>query len=91
MRYQITKKLRFEILKRDDFRCRYCGQRAPNVVLQVDHLYPVSMGGNNRPENLITSCQACNQGKGDSVISFPIDVDKNDVRIFMVMDWVFKT
>lgn len=64
MRKPIGKKLRFDVLKRDDFICAYCGSSPPSVVLQVDHIFPVSQGGTNTIDNLITSCQPCNIGKG---------------------------
>jgi hypothetical protein len=63
-RKPISKKLRFEIFKRDSFTCQYCGQSAPDVILHVDHISPVSGGGDNDIMNLITSCQECNCGKG---------------------------
>jgi len=60
-------RLRFLILARDKFRCRYCG-RSPEedgVKLAVDRIVPVSEGGTNDPGNLITSCADCCRGKGD--------------------------
>lgn len=60
----MNKKLRFEIFKRDGFICRYCGQKPPDAVLEVDHILPVCEGGQDEPANLITSCFACNRGKG---------------------------
>lgn len=64
-----TPKKRFEILERDKFTCRYCGKKAPDVVLEVDHIIPVSKGGTNAKTNLITSCRKCNQGKGYKIIN----------------------
>lgn len=64
MRKPIGKKVRFDVFKRDDFTCAYCGSTPPSVVLQVDHIHPVSQGGTNSINNLITSCQPCNIGKG---------------------------
>jgi len=55
--------LRYDVLKRDNFTCQYCGQFAPNVILQVDHKIEVALGGTDDIDNLITSCIACNQGK----------------------------
>lgn len=46
-RLTISKKDRFEILKRDKFTCQYCGNSSPKVLLEIDHLTPVSKGGNN--------------------------------------------
>lgn len=60
-----SKRLRFEILKRDGFRCRYCGADAVQAVLHVDHVIPSSRGGTDDPQNLITACAACNGGKSD--------------------------
>lgn len=59
---------RWEILERDDFTCQYCGKRAPDVVLEVDHIHPQSKGGDHDPDNLITSCYDCNQGKRAKII-----------------------
>lgn len=61
----LSKKIRFEIFKRDSFTCQYCGKSAPEVVLHVDHIMPVSKGGDNEITNLITACQTCNQGKSN--------------------------
>jgi hypothetical protein len=61
----LSKRIRFEIFKRDCFKCQYCGATAPEVVLHVDHIKPVSQGGSNDLTNLITSCAPCNLGKRD--------------------------
>lgn len=63
-RQSIKKSVRFEVFKRDSFTCQYCGKAAPDVVLHVDHIKPVSKGGDNDLLNLITSCADCNLGKG---------------------------
>lgn len=57
-------KKRFEIFKRDNFTCQYCGKRPPEVVLEVDHIISKKDGGKDNDENLITSCFECNRGKG---------------------------
>lgn len=61
----ITKKTRFEVFKRDSFKCQYCGRSAPEVLLHVDHVDPVSKGGGDDILNLITACFDCNMGKKD--------------------------
>jgi hypothetical protein len=63
-RVGLSKKLRFDVFKRDQFTCQYCGATPPKVILQVDHIEPVAKGGGNSMDNLITSCQPCNLGKG---------------------------
>lgn len=62
-RKAISKKLRFEVFKRDYFRCQYCGATPPNVILHVDHINPVAEGGENNIDNLVTACAPCNLGK----------------------------
>ena len=65
-RKSISKKVRFEVFKRDGFTCAYCGQRPPEAILEVDHIQAVSIGGSNAAYNLITSCLACNRGKSNT-------------------------
>jgi len=59
--------LRYKILKRDRNTCQSCGARAPDVELEVDHKIPVSKGGTDEEDNLITKCVACNRGKSNKV------------------------
>ena len=66
-RSSISPKLRFEVFRRDKFVCQYCGACGPNVELEVDHKIPVSRGGKDDIDNLVTSCIKCNRGKGDRV------------------------
>jgi rubredoxin len=64
-RKTIKPSLRFEILKRDDYRCQMCGVTAKDgATLEIDHIYPVSKGGTNEPDNLQVLCRDCNAGKG---------------------------
>lgn len=62
----ISRRLRFEILRRDGQTCRYCGAQAPDVKLTVDHVIPVALGGGDDPTNLVTACQQCNAGKSST-------------------------
>lgn len=59
----VSRRLRFEILRRDGYTCRYCGASAPDVTLTVDHVVPVALGGGDEPNNLVTACRDCNAGK----------------------------
>ena len=76
----LSQKTRFEVFKRDGFRCQYCGQCPPAVVLQVDHFVPVAEGGENDIDNLMTSCADCNQGKGAGDITAPPDTVAEKMR-----------
>lgn len=80
-RKAISKRIRFEVFKRDSFTCQYCGQKAPEVVLHVDHITPVAGGGTNEILNLTTSCEGCNLGKGARALSDQSIVEKQRAQI----------
>jgi hypothetical protein len=63
-RSSIRPSVRFRVLRRDRYRCVYCGASGEGVVLHVDHQVPVASGGSNEESNLVTSCWECNIGKG---------------------------
>ena len=65
-RKSLSSKKRFAILERDNFTCQYCGATPPDAVLQVDHITPFALGGDNETDNLITSCRTCNNGKASA-------------------------
>lgn len=65
----LSKKIRFEVFKRDSFQCGYCGKTPPGVVLEVDHIHPKSKGGENDMDNLITACFDCNRGKSNGLLN----------------------
>jgi 5-methylcytosine-specific restriction endonuclease McrA len=65
----IAKKIRFNIFKRDGFQCQYCGSVPPTVILEIDHINPVSNGGTNDIDNLITACFDCNRGKSSVLLT----------------------
>tara|TARA_Y100001934_G_scaffold135181_1_gene163343 strand:- start:322 stop:540 length:219 start_codon:yes stop_codon:yes gene_type:complete len=60
-RKPLSKKIRFEVLKKFRFKCAYCGASAPDVLLEVDHILPVAEGGTNELTNLIAACKPCNR------------------------------
>lgn len=76
----ISKKTRFEVFKRDSFTCQYCGRKSPAIVLHVDHIKPVSMGGKNNILNYVTSCVECNLGKGAVPLSDSSVVEKSRIQ-----------
>ena len=65
----VSKKVRFEVFKRDNFQCQYCGNTPPSIILEIDHVLPRSKKGNDSIENLVTSCFDCNRGKSDGLLS----------------------
>jgi 5-methylcytosine-specific restriction endonuclease McrA len=62
----VSKRARYEVLRRDNHTCRYCGGKAPDVALTVDHVTPVALGGTDGPGNLVAACRDCNAGKAAS-------------------------
>ena len=65
-RKYLTDKMRYDVLKRDDFKCKKCGVTAKDgAKLHVDHIVPVSKGGKTTLSNLQTLCDRCNLGKSD--------------------------
>lgn len=65
-RSKMNNSVRYDILKRDRFKCVICGRSAKDgVKLHVDHIIPVSKGGKTEYSNLRTLCDACNFGKRD--------------------------
>lgn len=68
-RRALSKRLRFEVFKRDKFTCQYCGRRPPEITLHIDHVVPVAAGGTNDLLNLLSACAACNLGKSDRHLS----------------------
>jgi|SRR3989338_6539895 len=65
---EINWRLRFIVMRRDNFKCKICG-RSPatdlKIILHVDHIVPWSKGGETVPENLQTLCSKCNIGKSN--------------------------
>lgn len=67
-------RLRFEVLVRDKFTCRFCGAsptKDPSVTLHIDHIIPWSKGGETSLDNLQTLCSKCNLGKSDLMVDVP--------------------
>lgn len=63
-------KLRFEILKRDEFKCVYCGRNPieDSIKLHIEHMHSIKEHSNLKYEkdNLVTACEDCNLGKHSS-------------------------
>lgn len=79
-RKSLSKKTRFEVFKRDNFKCQYCNSSPPNVALEIDHIHPVSKGGVDELDNLITACFECNRGKSDRTLDIVPEslIDKSE-------------
>lgn len=69
---RVSKRLRYEVLRRDGFRCRYCGATPEQAELRIDHVVPESLGGRTEPANLATACDPCNSGKSSVPPEAPV-------------------
>lgn len=56
--------IKWKIFKRDNFTCQKCGSQE---FLELDHIIPVSKGGEDKEKNYQTFCQKCNREKKDKV------------------------
>ncbi len=70
---------REKVFERDSFKCHYCQKQLTRFTATLDHILPVSRGGNNSLGNLVTACLHCNSRRGNRpVMDAIIDGDKND-------------
>lgn len=83
----VSKRLRTEIFRRDDHTCQYCGRKAPDVPITVDHVTPVALGGTDDPTNLITACKDCNAGKSSIAPDSPLVAQVKDDAMRWQMAW----
>lgn len=79
-RMSIGKRKRFEVFKRDRFKCQYCGNSPPNAILEVDHVLPRKSGGTDEYSNLVTSCFDCNRGKAANELGDVIEPLQNSIE-----------
>ena len=67
----MTSSLREKIKKRDNYTCKICNNSTkiePNLLLEIDHIIPISKGGKTTESNLQTLCWKCNRNKGSKII-----------------------
>ena len=67
----MTQKLREKIKIRDNYTCKFCGNsiyKESNLLLEIDHIIPISKGGITAENNLQTLCWKCNRSKSNKII-----------------------
>ncbi len=62
----MRRKVKDEVLRRDDYTCQYCGRKLEAGDLTIDHLVPIARGGLDEILNYVACCEPCNQRKADS-------------------------
>jgi 5-methylcytosine-specific restriction endonuclease McrA len=72
LRFVVPKPSRVAIFRRDGWKCKYCGEEYKDSRdLTVDHVFPRSLGGKWRWDNLVAACKPCNQEKDNNVLPDP--------------------
>jgi len=70
---------RLKVFERDNYKCHYCGKQLTRFTATLDHIQPVSEGGDNTIENLTTACLHCNSRRGSQpVMSMYTKSNEND-------------
>lgn len=72
----------FIVFNRDNFTCIYCGKNSmeDNIKLELDHVIPISKGGKDTVNNLVTACTQCNRAKCGKMLD-----DKIFIKIFLII------
>lgn len=83
----ITDDLKKEVFKRDNFTCQYCEKKKSEADLVLDHLEPLSSGGTNDKDNLVTSCQLCNRQKGAKTLDDFFAEKERETKAKRVWAW----
>lgn len=90
IRKALSKKIRFDVFKRDNFTCIYCGNNPPSAILEVDHIVPVSKGGTDVIDNLATSCFDCNRGKSNKELTDVVQPISDKIAIAQERELQYK-
>lgn len=73
---KLWKRISKQVFERDNYTCQYCNKAGG--LLEVDHIIPISKGGNNHLSNLTTACRRCNRQKKDKTVEEFIEWRKNN-------------
>jgi len=73
--YNVTEN-RLKVFERDEYKCHYCSKQLTRFTATLDHIQPVSKGGDNSIENLTTACLHCNSQRGNRPV-MDIITEKN--------------
>lgn len=60
---------RLKVFERDGYECQHCGKQLTRFTATLDHLQPISEGGDHSSGNLVTSCLHCNSRRGAKPVS----------------------
>ena len=82
----VSVKIRDTILRRDNYRCIFCGRTSSSTALEVNHIIPRSLIRklhlnpvlHTAPENLCVTCFSCNRGKSDNLATEDIEYYRSE-------------
>jgi len=66
-RIRIPVEVKKYVFQRDKYQCQSCGKTALETDLTIDHIIPLSRGGQNDISNLQTLCNTCNLKKTNNI------------------------
>lgn len=73
----VSGSVRYEVLSRAKFKCELCGISADEKNIEVDHIFPKSLGGKDDLSNYQALCYSCNAAKRNT--------DDTDFRRFRAL------
>lgn len=77
--YYNVRENRLKVFERDGYLCKYCGKQLTRFTATLDHVQPVSKGGDNSIANLVTACLHCNSRRGSRpVMDIISEAEKRD-------------
>lgn len=76
--YYNIKENRYKVFERDGYKCHYCDKQLTRFSATLDHIQPVSEGGDNSFDNLVTACLHCNSKRGAKPVMEAIINKKNE-------------
>ncbi len=76
--YYNIKENRYKVFERDSYKCYYCEKQLTRFSATLDHIQPVSKGGDNSFDNLVTACLHCNSKRGSSPVMETIISNQKD-------------
>jgi len=75
--YYNVRENRLMVFERDGYKCHYCDKQLTRFTATLDHIQPVSKGGDNSFDNLVTSCLHCNSRRGNRPVMDIINEQEN--------------
>ena len=88
--HHLKKEVKFSrsnVFSRDNYVCQYCEKKFPKNDLTLDHVIPISKGGDTSWENVTTSCKGCNNKKGNSDLK-PLTTPKKPTLKHMMKSYL---